>query len=251
MPRSSATIDRAIAFSSDAAITPPFVGLASLSFGWNAAIRRTVPERERITSDSVSTPLALARTPWSSEPPVTPVAATKTSSPATRSSAESTRSRSKPASSSAVSLAVVARPESALDRAAEALDRGRRDDALRRPADAHQHVDAGPRPARGDRGRDVTVADQVHARARVAQLRDQLVVALALEHHDREVAHLHALGRRHRLHVLGRRQAEVDRVGGLGADRDLLHVEGRAREEHRAALGDRDHRDRSRGCRAQ
>ena len=33
--------------------------LASLSFGWKAEIRRTVPERERITIDSVSTPRGL------------------------------------------------------------------------------------------------------------------------------------------------------------------------------------------------
>ena len=67
-------------------------------------------------------------------------------------------------------LLVVARPEPALDRAAEALDRGGGDDAFRRAADAHQHVDAGERLRRGDRGRDVAVADQVDARAGLAQL---------------------------------------------------------------------------------
>ena len=35
-------------------------------------------------------------------------------------------------------------------------------------------------------------------------------------------------------------------VGRLRPDGDLVHVDGGAREEHRAALGDRDHRDRVR-----
>ena len=218
---------------------------ASLSLGWKAEIRRTVPERERITSDSVSTPVALARTPRSSEPPVTPVAATKTSSPETRSSAERTRSRSKPPSRSACPLAVVSRPQPSLDRAAHALDRRGRDDALRRAADAHQHVDAGRRLAGGDRRGDVAVANQVDAGAGLPQLGDERVVALALEHDDREVADAHPLRRRHRPHVLGRRAVEIDRAGGLRPDGDLLHVERGAGKEHRSPLGDGDDGDRA------
>ncbi len=74
-----------------------------------------------------------------------------------------------------------------------ALDRRRGDDALRRAADAHQHVDAGPGLGGGDRRRDVAVADQVDARAGLAQLGDQVVVAVALEHDDRDLVHLDAL----------------------------------------------------------
>ena len=47
-----------------------------------------------------------------------------------------------------------------------------------------QHVDAGLGPRSGDRRRDVAVADQVHARAGLAELGDQVVVAVALEHDD-------------------------------------------------------------------
>ncbi len=133
-----------------------------------------------------------ARTPRSSEPPVTPVAATKMSSPETRSSAERTRSRSKPPSTQRRPLAVVARPQPALDRAAHALDRRGRDDAFGRASDAHQHVDAGRRLAGRDRRGDVPVADQVDAGAGLAQLGDEGVVALALEHDDGEVADAHA-----------------------------------------------------------
>ena len=46
--------------------------------------------------------------------------------------------------------------------------------------------------------------------------------------------------------VLARRRVDVDGVDRLGAGRDLVHVDGRAGEEHRPALGDGDHRDRVR-----
>ena len=144
--------------------------------------RRTVPERERITIESVSAPAGVYCTPRSSAPVVTPVAATNTSSPVTRSSVWRTRSGSRPASTSALPLLVVARPEPALDAAADALQRCCRDHALRRAADPVEHVDARPGLRGGDRRCDVAVADQAHARARLAQLGDQLVVAVALEH---------------------------------------------------------------------
>ena len=43
---------------------------------------------------------------------------------------------------------------------------------------------------------------------------------------------------------LGQRPVEVEQVGDLGAARDLLHVHARAGIEHRAALRQRDHRQR-------
>jgi hypothetical protein len=46
--------------------------------------------------------------------------------------------------------------------------------------------------------------------------------------------------------VLGRALRDVDRVDGGRTDGDLLHVDGGAGEEHRPALGHRDHRDRAR-----
>ena len=57
----------------------------SFSIDCCAVIRRTVPDRERITIESVTAPPGVYRTPLSSGPFVTPVAATKTSSPRTRS----------------------------------------------------------------------------------------------------------------------------------------------------------------------
>ena len=210
-----------------------------------------MPERERITSDSVSTPFALARTPG--EQRAARDAGGRDEDVVAR---HEVVCREHPIEVEAggekrVPLAVVARPETALDRPAEALDRGRRDDTLRRPADSHQHVDARPRAARRDRGGDIAVADQVDAGTRGPKLRDQCVVAVALEHDDGEIAHLHALRRRNRAHVLGGRKVQIDGVGRFGSDRDLVHVHRGPREEHRAALGDRDHGDRagdSEGC---
>ena len=43
--------------------------------------------------------------------------------------------------------------------------------------------------------------------------------------------------------VLADGRGDVDDVDGVGADRDLVHVEHRRRVEHRAAFGDREHRD--------
>src|SRR4029078_5314420 len=56
----------------------------SLPEGWCAETRRTVPERERMTIDSVSIASAPTRTPRRSGPPVTPVAATHTPAPRTQ-----------------------------------------------------------------------------------------------------------------------------------------------------------------------
>src|SRR4029450_5670071 len=81
-------------------------------------------------------------------------------------------------------LLVVARPELALHAAADRLQRRRGDDAFGRPADAVEHVDAGPALARGDRGRNVAVADQAHLRPCLAELADPGLVAVPFEYHD-------------------------------------------------------------------
>src|SRR3979411_2280338 len=48
------------------------------------------------------------------------------------------------------------------------------------------------------------------------------------------------------MYVLGWGLRDVDRRQRTLTDRDLLHIERRTGEEHRPALGDRDHRDRIR-----
>ncbi len=153
---------------------------------------------------------------------------------------------SKPASMQSPPLVVRARPQLSLHRAAEALDRGGGDDAFRRPADAHEEIDAGTRLSGCDGRRDVAVADEVHARSGLAKLGDEVVVAVALEDDDREIVDGAVLRLGDALEVLGRRHVDVDRVGCLGADGDLVHVQRGTGEEHRPALRDGDDRDRVR-----
>ena len=145
-----------------------------------------------------------------------------------------------------LALVVVPRPQLSLHRTAEALDRRGRDHALRGTADPHEQVDARARLRRRDRRRDVAVANEVHARTGLAQLGDEVVVAVALEDDDREVVHRDALRLGDALEVLGRRRVDVDRVRRLRPDRDLVHVQRGAGKEHRPALGDGDHGDRVR-----
>ena len=129
---------------------------------------RTVPERERMTMDPSAAPPRVERTPRRSAPSVTPVAATKTSSPATRSSVLRTR-RGRSRLDERLPLLVVPRPEASLHRPAEALDRGGGDDALRRAADPHHQVDTRTWARGGERGRHVAVGDEVHLRADLSQ----------------------------------------------------------------------------------
>jgi hypothetical protein len=71
-------------------------------------------------------------------------------------------------------------------------------------------------------------------------------VAIPLEDHDRQVVDADAFRFGDPLEVLARRDIDVDRVRGLGADGDLVHVQRRPGEEHRPALRDRDDGDRIR-----
>src|SRR5438093_1912934 len=83
-------------------------------------------------------------------------------------------------------LVGIARPELPLDSSAHALQRSRRDDALRRPADPVEQVHSGAALRRGDRRGDVAVSDDVHSVTGLPQLGDQLVVPVAPEHDDGE-----------------------------------------------------------------
>ncbi len=143
-------------------------------------------------------------------------------------------------------LVVVPRPELPLHRASEALDRRGGDHAFGRPADSHEQVDAGSGLRSGDRRRDVAVANEVDARPGLAELGDEVVVAIPLEDDDREVVDRDSLRLGDALEVLGRRRVDVDRVRRVRADGDLVHVQRSAREEHRPALRDGDHGDRVR-----
>ena len=84
-------------------------------------------------------------------------------------------------------LLVAAVAEAGLDLAAEAAQRGGRQDALRRAADAHDGVDAGALDRAADRGRQVAVGDELDPRPGPPDLLDQGVVARPLEDDDGDV----------------------------------------------------------------
>ena len=113
---------------------------------------------------------------------------------------------------------------SGLDLAAEAAQRRRGEHALGRAADAHDGVHAGARDRARDRGRQVAVADQLDPRARRADLVDQLLVARALEDHDRDVVDAPAERLGDPAEVLARALADVDLARGDRPDAQLLHV---------------------------
>ena len=156
-------------------------GRAGACGRWRALTRRTVPDFERMTSDWVVTTWGSKCTPFSSSPSVMPVAAKKQLSPATRSSVLSTFVEVVAGGHGRVALLVVAGPQPALQLAAHALEGGRGDDALGRAADAEEDVGAGVGPGGRDGAGDVAVGDQADAGAGLADLGDEVVVAVALE----------------------------------------------------------------------
>src|SRR5690606_10044887 len=91
---------------------------------------------------------------------------------------------------SALLLLVRSPAELALDLSTEAFERGRRQHALRRAADAHHAVDAGARDCGVDAGGEVTVADELDPRAGGTNLRDELLVAWPIEDDDGDVPDL-------------------------------------------------------------
>ena len=147
-----------------------------------------------------------------------------------------------------LALRLVARPQLRLDRAAHALERAGGDDALGRTADAHQHVHVGAVPGGADRAGDVAVADERIRAPAAAYLVDQLGVPGPVQDADGDVGDAGPLGLGDAAQILGDARVDVDHVGAVRADRDLLHVEDGARVEHRAAFGHRQHRHRIRAC---
>src|SRR5215510_12295235 len=114
-----------------------------------------VPERARITSDCDMAPPARYLMPASSSPSVMPVAAKNASSEATRSPVVSTRGKT------------------ALDGAAQALDRAGGDDAFGRAPGAEQQVNPGAVAGGHDGAGHVAVGDELDPRARRPDLGDE------------------------------------------------------------------------------
>ena len=140
-------------------------------------------------------------------------------------------------------LAARSRPELRLQLAPEAAQGGRREHGLSGAADADREMVIGAADRRRDRGGYVTVLDQLDARARTADLLDQVMMARPVEDDGRDVVHSPAECLGDRLHVLGDRAQEVDRPPGPRSDGELSHVHVRQRQQP-PRLAHRDHRHR-------
>ena len=135
-------------------------------------------------------------------------------------------------------LVLVTHPGTALQLAAEAAHRAGGDDRLAGAARSDHHVDAGARPG-GHHGQpDVAVADDGDPRAERPDPLEQRQVAGPVEQDDGEVLHLHVHGEGDAAEVVLRRVADVDGAARLRADRDLVHVGDRRREQDAPRLGD-------------
>ena len=142
-----------------------------------------------------------------------------------------------------LALVVVAWPQPAVHGPVEALEGAGGDHRLGRAADPDQHVDPGALAGGHDGPGDVAVGDQLDPGPGLADLADQVLVAGPVEDADGQVADMGALGLGDQAEVQGQRGLEVDRVGRLRADHQLLHVDARPRVEHGAAVREGHHRD--------
>ena len=141
-------------------------------------------------------------------------------------------------------LATRRRPELRLQLAAEAAQRGSREHGLPRAADADGEMVVRPTDGGRDRGGHVAVLDELDARARRADLLDQIVMAGAVEDDRRHVVHAPAECLRDRLDVLAHRPQEIDRAARPRADGHLAHVHV-GELDQLARLADRDPRHRA------
>ncbi|MPM96406.1 hypothetical protein SDC9_143569 [bioreactor metagenome] len=141
-------------------------------------------------------------------------------------------------------LLIGGRPQPGEDPAAQRLHRTGGDDALRAAADAGHHVETRHVRVGGHHGGgDVAVGEQPGRRPRVADVGDQLLVAVAVEHADGDLVDRLALGLGDLADVLTDRGPEVDRIGRVRAHGELLHVEALLGVVHRSALGAGEQRD--------
>ena len=154
-----------------------------------------------------------------------------------------TASRSKPRSRAA-RFSSSSRGQPALDLAAHRLEGRRRNDAFGGAAHPHQQIDAGVGPRGGDGAGHVAVGDEPDPRPGAPHLGDQLLVTGTVQDDDGQIADRRALGLGHGVEVVADGPGDVDGPDGPRADGQLLHVDARARIEHRALLGHGDHRQR-------
>ena len=199
-------------------------------------------------SELVRVPSPKNRTPRISVPSVTPVAA-KTIRAARREILRSVNPLEVGDPHRAAPLFVLGLvdDEAREDLAVQAAHRRRGQHALGRAARPHDRVHTGADDRRGDAGRQVAVADQADARAGGADVGDELLVPLTIEHDHDEIVDVAAEAARNRLQVVRHRRIEADGILRAGPDDELFHVE-IGGVQQTAALGRREHGDRVGGA---
>ena len=110
----------------------------------------------------------------------------------------------------------VARHEPALHLAAGRTNRGGRQHALMRAADADQHVDFAFGPGRRDRRGKVAGRDHLDSGAGFAHFVDQLLMARTIENRDPQILDINFFCFGQRLQIVGRRAVEVDHAAPSG-----------------------------------
>ncbi len=124
----------------------------------------------------------------------------------------------------ATDFVIIAPAELSLHVASHTADSRGRQDSFGRAAGSHQKVDAAVWLRCSDGRSDVTIADQSNPCARFAHFCNQLVVAIALQNHDRQIRHRAALGFGHGMQVPRRSLGDVNRATRPRTDDQLVHV---------------------------
>lgn len=103
------------------------------------------------------------------------------------------------------------------------------------PSGAHHCVYTRSRDAGCDRGRDVTVKDELRPRPCCADVFDEAGVAFAFENCDSELADFDAFG--DQVQVLPYGKSEVNKFARVRSGDQLLHIKDRGGVEHGSAVG--------------
>ena len=131
--------------------------------------------------------------------------------------------------------------------AIQAAQRRGRQHAFGSSARAHHGVHAGTRHRRRDSGREIAIADQADARARLADIRDELLMPRPVEHHHHHVVHAPLQAPGDGLQVVFHRSVQIDSAFRRRTDDDLLHV-AVGRVQQATAFSGRQHRNRPAGA---
>src|SRR5205823_10378931 len=111
------------------------------------------------------------------------------------------------------------------------------DHALGAAPDPEEQVVSRALSGCGDRAGDVAIGNELDPRTGFPHLAYDPRVAGPVDDDDRQVLDGDPLGFGNPPQVLGHRCVDVDAGGRLGTGHDLVHVEARARVEHRAPVG--------------